>query len=131
MNKKELFGTLSGILVGGIGLTLLYENSFDNDNKNEHVQDLNSILLCTAIVGSIIGGMIGLMFGQIVSNCIEERSETNAYREFFESQRIEPILNQLVNETTPLLQEHIININNEQNLSNTNISSNYNNLNSL
>lgn len=129
MNKKELFGTLLGTLTGGIGFILLFVNQYDN--KNIDSETLDTDLLIIAFMGSITGASIGAMFGKIVSECIESRSEREAYREFFESQRTELNSNQLVNETTSLLQEHIININNEENLLNTNNSSSHNHCNIL
>lgn len=126
MNKKILCGTLSGIMIGGMGLTIIFLNFFENNVEIKKYKNFDVNLSIIACIGSLIGGQIGTIFGLCISNCIEQRSEREAYREFFESQRIETTANQSVNESTLLLQEHIVNINEEENLLNTNNNYNHN-----
>ncbi|WP_375318220.1 hypothetical protein [Spiroplasma endosymbiont of Virgichneumon dumeticola] len=126
MNKKILCGTLSGIIIGGMGFTFSFLKFFEKNIEIRTNKNFDIDLSIIACIGSFVGGFSGFLVSSLISDCIEERSEREAYREFFESQRIENIPNQLVNESTPLLQEHILNINNEENLLNTNNHSNHN-----
>lgn len=131
MNKKVLFGTLLGIITGGVGLTLVFVNFLTNhENRPENLNKYKFLDIDLCIV-SMVGGMLGTAFGKLVSEYIEQSSEREAYREFFEGQRIETNSNQLANESTPLLQEHIVNINEEENLLNISNISNHSHSNIL
>lgn len=118
MNKKILFSTLLGIMTGGLGLVYWTLKKLENENKIIDID--NTKLSLITVLGAFYGGTTSFLISNYCFHNIEEENLQNDpdYREFFERQRMEPNSNQLVNESTPLLQEHIININNEENLLN-------------
>ena len=123
MNRKLLFWTLLGTIIGGNLYALVAWNIVKKNIKKE--EGFLEAYIALTLFGCITGSLWGF---QISKNCYaNNNNHDEAYREFFEDQQIDQNSTNLSNETTPLLQEHIVDINNVENLPNTINQVNFNN----